>query len=174
MSEVWKDVPGYEGLYQVSDQGRVKSLARIVPRGSSFLPVKERILRPGLSHGYPMVILQKNGESWNVRVHILVMLTFVGPRPEGLDVCHGDGNRLNARLKNLRYGTRQENLGDAVLHGTMAGENNGNSKLTGKNVSDILSRFRAFEDQLAAEYGVSAGTIRNVKMGRTYQKRKAA
>lgn len=170
MSEIeeWRDVIGYEGHYQVSDQGRVKSLGRVVLRGPSQYVIKEKLLRPAMSDGYPYVRLSKDGKSKGYRVHILVAAAFIGPRPHKHDVCHRDGKRDNPRLTNLRYGTRKENMGDAILHGTMAGPNNGNAKLTGQDVSDILNAYIAFEKELALKYGVSPGTIRSIKMGRTY------
>lgn len=166
--EVWKAVPGYEGLYEISDHGRARSLARLVQRGNSMLPVKEKLLKPSISDGYPTYSFSKDGKPKPMKAHIAVMLAFVGPRPAGMDVCHKDGVRSNSHLSNLRYGSRRENMGDAILHGTLAGENNGNSKLTGQDVSDILRRYAEFEEKIAAEYKVTSGTIRNIKMGRTY------
>lgn len=166
--EVWKDIPGYEGLYQVSDHGRVKSLARKVERGAGFYVCKERVLKPALVDGYPMVALSRNGKAKSIRVHILVMLTFVGPCPEGQEVLHKNGIRSDARLSELSYGTRRENMADAVLHRTVTGVNNGNAKLNAFQIVDIWDAYDTLERELAERHNVCVNTIRNLKMGRTY------
>lgn len=167
--EVWKDIPGYESFYQVSDLGRVKSLTRKVYRGAGFYLCQERILKPALVKGYPAVALAKDGKSRTMRVHILVMLAFVGPCPEGQEVLHRHGDRADARLTELRYGTRRENMADAVVHGTVVGVNNGNAKLTTAQVLEIWDSYDRFERKLAGIHKVSLGTIRNLRMGRTYK-----
>lgn len=168
--EIWKDITGYEGFYAVSNLGRVKSLARLVERGSngSYM-CRERILKAASVKGYPAVVLNKGGKSWSVRVHILVMRAFVGPCPEGQEILHKHGDKSDARLENLRYGTRRENMADAVLHGTVVGINNGNAKLSAVDITEIWDAYREFEEGLAEKYGVHVQTIRNLKMGRTYR-----
>lgn len=100
----WRDVPGYEGYYQASDDGQIRSVSRV--------------LRPGNgAQGTPFVILSKNGVHANRKVAHLVMEAFVGPRPEGLCVLHWDDVKTNNHLSNLRYGTRSENKHDAVRNG---------------------------------------------------------
>jgi hypothetical protein len=101
---LWKPVLGFEGFYEVSNQGQVRN-ART-----------GRVLRPGPSNfGHLSVVLGRG----NTRmVHALVLEAFVGPRPKGKESCHFDGNPANNRLENLRWGTRSENNLDAVRHGT--------------------------------------------------------
>lgn len=112
----WRDVPGYGGAYQVSDHGEIRSVDRISARGHR---VKGRVLRPSTSDGYARLSLYSSaGERSFVRTHCLVMLAFVGPCPDGLEVLHSDGDGLNNRLSNLSYGTRSQNSLDAVRHGT--------------------------------------------------------
>lgn len=120
MTEKWLPVPiaGYEAAYFVSDTGRVKSVARVVPRGNSTMRVSERILKPGLDiHGYAYVNLSHQNKQIVRRVHQLVALAFLGNRPKGADVRHLDGDQLNNRLSNLAYGSRSDNMRDAVRHG---------------------------------------------------------
>lgn len=117
MSEVeWRPIPGWEGYYEVSDDGQVRSLDRLDARGCQ---VKGRTLRGTINaYGYPFVTLSKSGYRWLTVVHRLVMLAFVGPCPEGHEVLHADGTRANNNLSNLSYGTRSDNARDSIKHGT--------------------------------------------------------
>lgn len=103
--EVWKPVVGYEGLYEVSNTGKVRSLYDA--RWDKYR-VKE--LKPlNNSRGYLMVFLYKDGERKMHTVHKLVMAAFVGPRPEGYDINHIDEDKTNNRVDNLEYCTHREN-----------------------------------------------------------------
>lgn len=103
--ETWKDIEGYEGLYQVSDRGRVKSLPRKDGRGC---PVKERYLKPHTNkRGRKSVILSKNGITKKYFVHRLVAGAFLGPSE--LTVNHIDENPSNNCVENLEYMTVKEN-----------------------------------------------------------------
>lgn len=117
--ENWRPVPGYEGFYEVSDQGRVRTLDRYVRgRNDCRRLIKSRVLKtPPRSSGHPHVNLRRENVGKTRTVHSLVMEAFVGPRPEGMEVCHNDGNPANNHLSNLRYGTRSENCMDRVKHG---------------------------------------------------------
>jgi hypothetical protein len=118
--EQWRDIPGNPG-YQVSDHGRVRSLDRVVTYSSGQVHhYKGRVLRTPLNRqtGYPFVGLHNQGQRQHRYVHSLVAETFIGPRPEGMEVCHSDGDPANNRVGNLRYGTRSDNELDKVRHGT--------------------------------------------------------
>ena len=119
MSEMWKDIPGWKGLYQASNLGRVKSLARRVPgRPGVMLSVPVKILKPWLSNdGYPGVALCRDNKRSMQQVHRLVLLTFVGRPHEGMEACHNDGDKLNNIPTNLRWDTRSANTFDKVAHG---------------------------------------------------------
>lgn len=112
-TETWRPVPGYEGRYDVSDLGRVRSWlpyhGLATPRLMNATPD---------DRGYPVIQLFGGPRTIARKVHRLVLETFVGPRPEGFDTRHLDGDTSNNRLSNLRYGTRSENNFDAVRHGT--------------------------------------------------------
>ena len=99
--EIWKDVKGYEGLYQVSNQGRVKSFKRY-PNGKVLKATPN-------SRGYKQVRMYFNGESYYEKVHVLVAQEFIGERPEDLVIDHIDDNKLNNNVNNLRYVTQKEN-----------------------------------------------------------------
>jgi hypothetical protein len=121
VAEEWRAVVGYEGLYEVSDQGRVRSLERKVPRGSSMMQVRGKILSPAPdTSGHLHVGLSRLGHRTSVPVHKMVMMAFVGPRPEGKVTRHLDGDHRNNCLTNLVYGTHRENMIDIVRHGLHA------------------------------------------------------
>ena len=151
-AEEWRPIPGWEGEYDVSDHGRVRSWKRSGP---------PRVLRPGFSYGYPYYNLHRVGRKQFVRrVHVLVMLAFVGERPEGLQIRHLDGDPANPHLSNLKYGTRYENHADSVRHGTAhRGERHVWAKLTAADVLNIRARHAAGESQ--------ADLARNLQLPRT-------
>lgn len=113
MGETWRDVIGFEGLYQVSDQGRVRSLDRIIHTKQYTQHRKGQILSTPLgTYGYPTVNINRKCR----RVHQLVAEAFIGPRPKNLDTIHKDGIKTNCRSDNLRYGTHAENQLDIRKH----------------------------------------------------------
>ena len=119
--EQWKPVYGYEGIYEVSSHGRVRSLDRVVTYSDGRVRhYKGKVLHatPKKRGGYPVVCLYSQDKGQIRTVHSLVAETFIGPRPEGTEVCHNDGDPANSRLDNLRYGTSRENKLDTVRHGT--------------------------------------------------------
>lgn len=138
--EQWKDIPEYEGRYQVSDLGRVRSLDRDVRTVSRFgaettRRARGKVLAPQKhSAGYAQVTL--SGKLF--LVHALVLLAFVGPCPGGLECAHNDGDKWNNVPGNLRYATPKANANDRRLHGTSgSGESNAGAKLTAAQVAEI-------------------------------------
>lgn len=118
MNEQWKGIPGWEGEYEVSDQGRVRSLERFVQRTSSPQRVGQRILKtPPGTHGYPRVNLARAGKYVQRTVHSLVLESFTGPCPPGMEALHRNGVRTDCRLANLKWGTSVENKADILRHG---------------------------------------------------------
>lgn len=118
-AECWATIDGFPD-YQASDRGRVRSLARTITRSDGApLDIHARILAAHPNgRGYLKVTLYRDGEQHTRPVHGLVAAAFHGPRPEGLEVRHLDGDKLNNRADNLAYGTRSDNARDAVRHGT--------------------------------------------------------
>lgn len=118
MTEEWRDVPGYEGYYRVSNFGQIKSLDRWVsgPNESQVF-VKSRMISQKTNGPYAQVGLFRNGKRSHLSVHVLVALVFIGPRPSGHHVCHNDGDAYNNSVENLRYDTPQQNLFDIARHG---------------------------------------------------------
>lgn len=115
-TETWLPVPGYEGLYEVSDQGEVRSLDRTLEYKSGHLQrVRGRVLKhPTSRNGYPVVVLCNSGVEVMKYVHQLVLEAFVGPRPDGMLGLHWDDVKTNNSLTNLRWGSRTENAQDSL------------------------------------------------------------
>ena len=106
-TEIWKDIPNYEGIYQASNLGRVKSMERIDALGHRL---KEKILKPGISHnGYYIVCLHKNSIGKQYRINRLVYEAFNGPIPENMQVNHINEIKTDNRLSNLNLMTPKEN-----------------------------------------------------------------
>lgn len=177
IGETWKSVVGYEGLYEVSDLGRVRSLDRsttVKSRwGSTYgLPNAGRVLKSSAgAHGYQQVILYRAAKKKTHLVHRIVLDAFVGPCPENMEGCHGDGDRENNSLENLRYGTRKENLADRFAHGTVAqGEGVKTSKLTADEVLKIRAIGTSMSQrEIAKIFGVSQYAISCVLLGKSWR-----
>lgn len=115
----WRPVAGYEGLYEVSEDGRIKSLARTRWNGRGWQAVPERVRKAAPNTwGYLSVGTCRDGRQRTRAVHVIVAEAFYGPRPEGTEVRHLNGNQRDNRAANLRYGTSSENSRDRVRHGT--------------------------------------------------------
>lgn len=120
-----------------------------------------RLLKPGLSStGYPTVMLGRKGGSRCL--HDLVLAAFVGPRPEGFDACHKDGDKIHNTVTNLRWGTRADNMRDLTRHG--------GRKLTLNQAKWCRERAGLGETQtaLAREFGVCVSQMNNIVHGRRY------
>lgn len=177
--ENWKAIPGFEGFYEVSDQGRVRSVERTVTvrgrsDGQTAKIIRERILKPGLSSGRPVVNLRSDTDRRHALVHHLVLEAFVGPCPDGMECRHLDDKRRNNALRNLEWGTRRENMADRKRNGLRRhgprGEMNNASKLTETDVLTIR-RLRAgglTYQKIAQRMGVSLQTIWRIVKGDTW------
>lgn len=119
MTETWRPIPGWDGYYEVSDQGRVRSLARAVPGRPGVLIVKrDRMLTPMANQsGHLSVALCRDNRRTYMAIHRAVLLAFVGPCPGDMEGCHNDGNPANNHLANLRWDTHASNMVDKVTHG---------------------------------------------------------
>ena len=109
--EIWKDIEGYEGLYQVSNMGRVRSVERTVRNGKGYRIIPEKILKPyDNGHGYLQVKLHKDGNKKQPLVHVLVATAFLGNADNLPEVNHKDENKYNNCIENLEYCSRQYNM----------------------------------------------------------------
>ena len=167
--EIWKDIPGYEGRYQASTEGRIRSVdryVRVVPASGTEAKrmVKGRVLRPGVYNtGHVSVVLGKgaNGSP----VHQLIARTFIGECPEGMEVCHNDGNPANNAVENLRYDTRQNNIFDMYRLGT-----SNKTKVTADMVREIRKMLNAKVKgrDIAKHFGIHECTVSEIKLGKTF------
>ncbi|AGY48385.1 HNH endonuclease [Bacillus phage Slash] len=165
--EKWKDIKGYEGYYQVSDLGNVRSLDRKDTRGYEW---KGKILRLKINkNGYCFVALSKGSKVSYPRVHRLVAEAFI-PNPENKRcVNHDDGNKSNNKIDNLFWATSSENN----KHAYETGLKEPYLKLTQEEAEWIrknyIPKHREFSyGALGKKFGVSAGCIRNVVLKKTY------
>ena len=147
----WVPIAGYEGLYEVSDQGFVRRMPS--RRVMSGVPD---------STGYPTAKLYKDGKGTRFKIHRLVCLAFHGEGEPGQEVGHLDGSKTNAAATNLKWVTKVENAAHAKAHGTargftdVAGERHPRAKLTDAEVADFRARADAGESvtALAKEFGI--------------------
>lgn len=110
IEEIWKDIPGYEGYYQVSNYSRIKSLARVVSRGNNKLNLKEKILNPSKNtSGYFQITLSKNKVEKSYQIHRLCLAVFCGISLYRNEVNHIDGDISNNYIDNLEWVNRIEN-----------------------------------------------------------------
>ncbi len=171
--ELWRPIAGAVG-YEVSNLGRVRSWRRKGARADAALATEPKYLKtsPG-AYGYPVVCIARNGDKQKpVAVHILVLTAFCGPPGPGRESLHEDGNRLNAHLANLSWGTRTENKADSIRHGTsirpsIRGEKHMRARLTEAQVIAIKDGFAAGTsgEILAETFGVAPQTISAIKNG---------
>jgi len=172
-NEVWLPVIGYEGIYEVSDFGRVRSLARAI--GSchgSTRRIPEKILKPIVTaKGYRQVNLCKDGVKKVFRLHRVVAVAFLGPVPDDHEVAHNDGDRANNALLNLRHSLHVDNIADKITHGTaQIGNKNSNAKLSESDVRAIKSLLASGIDkaEIAKQFEVSRTNIYWISTGASW------
>ena len=169
MNEIWKDIPNYEGYYQVSNLGRVKSLDRIITYSNGKeVYTKGKIIKQSKdSHNRLRLILNKNGKKKNYFVHSLVALAFIGERPKDYVVAHCDGNNKNNDLSNLRYDTVRENSIDVFRHGQRIVT----GKLSNEEVLEIRKLYKTgdyTQVDIAKMYNVRHCTISKIIRRETF------
>jgi uncharacterized protein YerC len=186
MNEKWKPVRGYEERYEVSNYGRVRSIARFVPHPtmkSGYRWWPSRIMKPYPARSadplrpYQTVGLYDQQTKQNkLPIHILVLEAFRGPRPSSKHLgMHLDDDPTNNFLWNLRWGTHKENTADMYAKGRnnkdfsrLQGELQSSAKLTNRQAIEAAMLIRAgwMVKDIAAKFGVSSTTISHIKSGR--------
>jgi hypothetical protein len=168
--EIWKPITNYEGLYEISNYGRIKSF--LFWHGTN-----KRILNPWKDkNGYLCITLSKDGIHQKYKIHRLVLEIFIGPCPEGMEVCHNDNNLKNNFIKNLRYDTHKNNMNDQIKHGTRFNKARGSTHYLAK-LNDWKIRIinRLLEDgyltqkEIAKIFNVCPDTIHDIKNKETWK-----
>lgn len=170
---MWKEIPGFEGRYEVNEHGEVYSKNRtcITRRGSRYT-IKGRILKPNkIKNGYLVVYLSKNNTNYPCYIHRLVAEAFI-PNPNRLPaINHIDGNKENCSVDNLEWVTYSENNQHAYDTGLKPkGEGQYKAKLKEKDVREIRKRGKTgIYESIANRYGVSKATVRDILLNRTWK-----
>lgn len=163
--EEWKDLPGYEGSYQVSNEGRIKSLPK------KWQP-RYKILKYRMQNkGYASIVFCINQVRVYKLVHVLVASLFIKNDIDGLEVNHRDGDKWNNRVSNLEWGTHQANAEHAFRTGLNKnfGENHHNSKITPEIVRDILCSARS-SAEMAQKYGIQSSVVCAIRKGKSWKR----
>ena len=160
--EIWKDIEGYEGLYQVSNLGRVRNI---------------RVLKPApTKDGYLRVCFSVCGKTKGFLVHRLVAKAFI-PNTQNSEVNHIDGNKMNNSVGNLEWSTRSDNILHAYRNGlikSVKGDAHWLAKLTKEQVEQIRKEYIPYDKKygrapLARKYGVDPHTIWLILANKSYE-----
>jgi hypothetical protein len=159
--EIWKEALGYEGIYSISNFGRVKS----------FKSKKERILKPSLNgRGYLKVSLSNSNILYKTeKIHRLVAKAFIPNHGDKPQVNHKDGNKLNNNVKNLEWSTELENMTHACENKLVnnQGKNNGQSKLNDEEVREIKYGNKGMNhSEIARIYNISRTNVERIRTGK--------
>lgn len=173
--EIWKDVVGYEGHYQVSNGGIVKSLDMIIcPENKRSYKRAGRVLRPSKDRrGRMRVTLSVASIKKQFFVASLVLTAFVGARPRGFQACHfPDNNNSNNTLDNLRWDSPKNNQRDRLFNGTdCRGEKCATAKLKNNEVlkiKNLLTKNKYTIREIAEMFNVSKITIYAIKRNQNW------
>lgn len=167
--ETWKDIPGYEGLYQASTMGRIRSLDREIECKDGQVRFYEgKVKKPRKKNDDALTVtLSKNGHLKTYNVHKLIMHTFKGERPEGYHICHKNGDCADNRLENLRYDTPSQNNIDMYRYGGKSGP----GKLSVEQALEIRKLYATgdyTQTELAVSFGVGQSSIGKVILRQTF------
>lgn len=168
--EKWKDIPGMEGFYQASTEGRIRSIDRPVKQQGNAIQIKKgKVLSPAISRiGYCICALSKNNKLNSYPVHRLVAFAWLGDPPPGMyEINHIDGNKQNNRCENLEWSNRLNNLKHAIKSGLMkynSGEKHHNCKFTDAEMHTIMIERLSGKTliELGRKYNVFPSTIARI------------
>jgi hypothetical protein len=163
MEEIWKDVKDYDGIYQVSNLGRFKSLKN----------KKEKILKLGNAMGYQIIRLYKNKKMNTIKAHRLIANHFIDNQENKPQVNHKNGIKTDNRVENLEWATCSENHRHAINSGLKVfkfGETHVNSKLKDEDVKKIKYELNQYEvPELAKLFNISRSTIYLIRKNKNWK-----
>lgn len=172
--EQWQSIPGWEGFYEVSDAGRIRSVRRL-SRVNSVTPDRKRMMGgkirklQTLKDGYLGCWLTAEGRREHIRVHHAVLMAFKGMRKDSQIARHINGNPCDNRPENLEWGTHQENMVDRKSHGNYARGSRHVMAILTEEAALYIKNSAKKGVCLAAMCGVSTSTISNIRRGRTWR-----
>lgn len=172
--ERWRPIGDYEGWYEVSNQGRVRSLDRITRTQSLPMRARGKILKAHLTRGREYVTLYRDAHTKpaKAQVHRLVAAAFIGPCPDGRQVNHIDGDPTNNAITNLEYVTPKENCHHAWATGLAQhrGSRHHMARLTEEDIPIIRQELShgASPKALGRQYGVTHSAIIAIRKGRSW------
>lgn len=172
--EIWKIIPGFSGYYEASNHGRIRSVDRLVNgfshRGARPVQLKRKQKILSLNSrrmGYLFVNLCCDGAMRKEQVHKLVLMAFIGDRPDGMFGCHNDGDSTNNHISNLRWDTPKNNQSDRIKHKTdRRGEQVGTSKITFESAKAIKTGMKVSE--AIKNLGISRSQFYRIKNGESW------
>lgn len=173
---IWKDVVGYEGLYEISSLGDIKSLKRYCKSKTGFRVVPEKILKPKIDkYGYLVLHISKNNVRWNITIHRLVAIAFLPNINNYPQINHKDGNKLNNVVENLEWCSASYNVQhsfDNKLNIPIKGSKRAFSKMTEEKVIEVRYRYKN-EDislkNLSKSYNISTQTLHSIITKKTWK-----
>lgn len=172
MQEIWKPVPGYEGRYDISTLGNVRTVGRFInaPRGRTRWIPERNLSTHITARGYVQTMFKVGTKNFHQLVHRLVAAAFIDNPDHRPQVNHIDGNKLNNCVTNLEWCTSAENCAHARrenLYEQARGENGANAKLTNADVLAIRARLRSGETHkaISLDYQVSRTVITRISNG---------
>ena len=176
--EIWKDIPGYEGFYQVSNCGRVRSVTHIIVMRNGCMRTiysKLLILHEGGANKYLQAYLHRDGKVQNHLVHRLVAKMFIGNIAEGYEVNHKNANVQDNHVDNLEIVTHQENINHSIRNNLFKayGENHYKSKITNKQADEIRLRYKEggiTQKELGKLYGLPQTSVFKIVHYLTYKR----
>lgn len=176
MNELWKDIPNYEGLYQASNMGNIRSLDKIVPKWNKPYKrkIKGRVLKKHKANGgYNVVALHKNKNQKTYKVSRLIGITWKDNPDNKPEINHKNSIRTDDRAENIEWCTRSENVKHSYDKGNanQKGEKNAYSKLTKKKVLSIRDKYdsgKYSQIELSDMFNISKTTIHNVVKRKTW------
>jgi hypothetical protein len=156
--EIWKTIKGYEGVYEVSNYGRIKSLERNVNnKFNTISKLKEKFLKPNIANQYLGVILSNKGEKKYISVHKLVALNFIKEFKFPFVVNHKDFNKLNNNLTNLEVVTSRENtnkkhIKSSSIYTGVSWDKSKNKFVSQINIKGKIYKIGTFKNEIDAHF----------------------